>query len=606
MTEICDVTARRPCSARSRRTATLLLGVILLLVLGQQTSATPANCSAGLGTFSNPNVTLRERLLFTSDAIQPPLPPVVVQCLGLSDVSSFNYGTAVLVPGSVPDREALQGNGESNIFLGDKILDVGSNDFSISLWFTPSTESDDTTLISDDVGTGQVPSSYVYLKVVAGSLYFATSDAERLYAVSVSGGSGMQATTDIQRPWFHAVAVRQGATHRIYVNGKLVSEAVASGIANLVGNSATLFGQAADNLNYHTGGLLDDVRVYSGALSASDVRSVFMATHSAVNSISTFTWSSIRIDNIAGPISKLRLEYEMRYNSTYTLTASVEPVVNGHAASLEVVFGAAPGSTDALQAGTINITFLDSTCDLTGDYVLTMTPTCSEGCPRLPPFTYVATIDPKFVACDGSRTQKAIEESVPTFTLTQLAPPGAGYLGDWLQFQLSFSGTRTVYEVQITDASVVLPDRPEGPWKSRVVVANSTVTPFGLAVGFPADLSPCSSLRLLGAVEYSCTDSFPRVFVNAGSDPASFLLELAGESTTMIQLELRLRVFYDNVGYDWSPDFGRKKTRDVMETAVEVVGAIAMGSVRVVPRSRRETVDGGREEAVVSREPNGR
>ena len=81
--------------------------------------------------------------------------------------------------------------------------------------------------------------------------------------------------------WTHVCGVRSGTSVRIYVNGIMEESSESSEIVNL-NNTASIFtGNIGDlnvPLNVSLDGLIKNARVYSRALSDSEVKTVFDAT----------------------------------------------------------------------------------------------------------------------------------------------------------------------------------------------------------------------------------------------------------------------------------------------------------------------------------------
>lgn len=76
--------------------------------------------------------------------------------------------------------------------------------------------------------------------------------------------------------WHHVVGVREGAALRLYVNGTLDKENTSAATTGSLDNTGQLqMSESTGNSDGCLDGILDDVRVYNRALSASDVTELF-------------------------------------------------------------------------------------------------------------------------------------------------------------------------------------------------------------------------------------------------------------------------------------------------------------------------------------------
>ncbi len=76
--------------------------------------------------------------------------------------------------------------------------------------------------------------------------------------------------------WYHFVGTYDGTTLRFYVNGALYGTTPASGVIDYTGgNEPTDIGGGGNANNQDFPGIIDDVRIYDRALSASDVKQLY-------------------------------------------------------------------------------------------------------------------------------------------------------------------------------------------------------------------------------------------------------------------------------------------------------------------------------------------
>ena len=82
--------------------------------------------------------------------------------------------------------------------------------------------------------------------------------------------------------WFHCAIVRGGATVYIYVNGVDVTDTQPA-VTNPVTNVRSLYIGRYESAGNETDGIIDEVKIYSRALTQANVLSDYNGTHSAVN-----------------------------------------------------------------------------------------------------------------------------------------------------------------------------------------------------------------------------------------------------------------------------------------------------------------------------------
>jgi len=82
--------------------------------------------------------------------------------------------------------------------------------------------------------------------------------------------------TALAGQWQNITAVFNGAERKIYIDGNLIGNAEASSLANNGSDSDLYIGQQADGSN-KLKGFIDDLRIYSHALSESEIMSLYLA-----------------------------------------------------------------------------------------------------------------------------------------------------------------------------------------------------------------------------------------------------------------------------------------------------------------------------------------
>ena len=159
-------------------------------------------------------------------------------------------------------------NGTSFI-IGQSLNGAKSTDaLSLCAWINPSQVSGGYNIVSSYEGGG------AGLHISSGNIYF------QIYSggyIGVSGGSVSVNT------WYHVVGTYDNSKLRIYINGELKGEVAKTG--NITYNSNTPWSVAVNpsgtgDGGEHFYGKLSDVRIYSTALSASDVKELYSTSAS--------------------------------------------------------------------------------------------------------------------------------------------------------------------------------------------------------------------------------------------------------------------------------------------------------------------------------------
>jgi hypothetical protein len=104
-----------------------------------------------------------------------------------------------------------------------------------------------------------------------------------------------EGTTNVAVPlnqWSHIVATwKSGDTKKVYINGQLVTNWTTILTGNIKYNTNTELdiGRQSDYPDRYFNGLIDDVRIYNRALSASEILQLYRGQGTCSNSIVTFT-----------------------------------------------------------------------------------------------------------------------------------------------------------------------------------------------------------------------------------------------------------------------------------------------------------------------------
>ena len=243
--------------------------------------ATTANFTATSGTVSsNATVTITATLngtATTSESLTAPLPPTTNP--GLVASYSFNEGTGTTVAdgsghgntGTISGATWTTGGKYGNAlkFNGTSNLVSIANSASLNLTTGMTLEA--------WVNASTVNSKWRDVIYKGNDVYFmeATSDHSSYPAggITLSGAAPVAYATKslTASTWTHLALTFDGATLRMYVNGALVSSTAKSGSLTTSTNALSIGGDSLYGQNF--AGLIDEVRVYNTALTATQIQS---------------------------------------------------------------------------------------------------------------------------------------------------------------------------------------------------------------------------------------------------------------------------------------------------------------------------------------------
>lgn len=173
--------------------------------------------------------------------------------------------SSISIKGDSPRYDVSTVFNGTPFIMGQNLDGAKSTDaLSLCAWINPSRVSDFYDIISSYQGGG------AGLHISGGNIYF------QIYSggyIGVSGGS-VSANT-----WYHIVGTYDNSKLRIYINGELKGEVSKTG--NITYNSSTPWAVAVNpsgatgDGGEHFYGKLSDVRIYSTALSASDIKELY-------------------------------------------------------------------------------------------------------------------------------------------------------------------------------------------------------------------------------------------------------------------------------------------------------------------------------------------
>jgi hypothetical protein len=114
---------------------------------------------------------------------------------------------------------------------------------------------------------------------------FARSDGFYVYG----GGAAIGGGTVANNQWYHGLVVRSSGTVTIYLNGSSVASVSNTGQFNSSTSSSKIGDDNSNNPAFP--GLIDEVAVWSSALSSSDITSIYNSgTPNDISSLSPVGW----------------------------------------------------------------------------------------------------------------------------------------------------------------------------------------------------------------------------------------------------------------------------------------------------------------------------
>ena len=186
-----------------------------------------------------------------------------VDCSGLGNNGAIRNQSSMSIEGDSPRYDVSTIFNGTPFIIGQNLDGAKSTDaLSLCAWINPS-----------QVSEGNIISSYegggAGLHILSGNIYF------QIYSSGYTGVSGGNISTNT---WYYVVGTYDNSKLRIYINGELKGEVSKTG--NITYNINTPWSIAVNPSGTSDGGehfygKLSDVRIYSTALSASDIKELY-------------------------------------------------------------------------------------------------------------------------------------------------------------------------------------------------------------------------------------------------------------------------------------------------------------------------------------------
>lgn len=215
-----------------------------------------------------------------------------IQGTTVEDLVGDNHGTLVGAPASIPGHqgEGLDFHGNPDCVQLPSLIAIGEGGVTYETWFLKTNKVDWQYLIANKI---DFHNNFFRLgfNQNTGQVRFYTeheNETNKAWVTDEDYGDGA---------WHHLVATRAGDQAKVYIDGSLVKEEIA--MDGDIGGGETDWYLAQDgNQNGYLIGAMDEVRIYSRALTPEEVEKNFGAEGLAVrpraNTIS-LTWARIKI-----------------------------------------------------------------------------------------------------------------------------------------------------------------------------------------------------------------------------------------------------------------------------------------------------------------------
>lgn len=187
-----------------------------------------------------------------------------------SHVDATVYGAAAVT--GLNDKLCYNFDGVNDYIKITDNLTEGYTALSTALWIKPSAVGTQYRCALHKSTDSSIGSSEYWAGISLNGFLISTIGAQS----GVGWAAGETSIKAVAGTWYHLVATWNGATVKVYVNGNEVKSYALATKASLA--APTRFGSSADGTAYQYSGLIQDVRLYSKALSAAEVRILYDLT----------------------------------------------------------------------------------------------------------------------------------------------------------------------------------------------------------------------------------------------------------------------------------------------------------------------------------------
>ncbi len=184
--------------------------------------------------------------------------------LSSNDYTSTNYGTIWNKNGFVNGGRSFDGT-DDYISIPAAAGNYGTGDFGVSFWFNV-----------NSLDTSEIDQLVCKRNSTANSfeVQIQTNGYLRGYMKTPTGDITFESLDSLDAGrWYHALMTRVSGVAYLYLDGTFQSSASASG--NVDSSAGISFGRDVENGLEHFGGRMDEVKIFSTGLSASDVETLY-------------------------------------------------------------------------------------------------------------------------------------------------------------------------------------------------------------------------------------------------------------------------------------------------------------------------------------------
>jgi hypothetical protein len=194
-------------------------------------------------------------------------------------------GDATFDEGLVGEAFSLDGNGDFINIPHNEELDLGTEDFTLDFWVYFRSIEGESIMVEKWIqkGTGSPEKRTIgwsYTKIGPAIRFtFSNTDYDE-HPIDVTPASILTNT------WIYVAVTRSNYTYTLYWNGESICEETLTQAYNLNSNSSLMFGHRGnpedtpgswDNRQFYLNGLIDEVGLYNRALSAEEIKDIFLA-----------------------------------------------------------------------------------------------------------------------------------------------------------------------------------------------------------------------------------------------------------------------------------------------------------------------------------------
>ncbi len=190
---------------------------------------------------------------------------------------SGNNNHATVVPSTAPvwvengmiGKGAYSFDGSNDYVRVENNIITSPTELTIAAWFNKQGEGSNYECVIHRGTDNLIGNTEFWLGVSANDFLTATIGAR----TGAGWAAGETAVKVVLNKWYHLAATWDGTTVRVYIDGEFNKSYALASYSNA--NSPTRLGASNDGTAYQYNGLIDDVRIYSTALSASEVKELY-------------------------------------------------------------------------------------------------------------------------------------------------------------------------------------------------------------------------------------------------------------------------------------------------------------------------------------------